>query len=114
VPTYPVALMDRVPFLAWPGPAGGPCQHNRHLELFVARPSSSKPAIADPACYRSGLAFSQIAPGDLDIAVIGQLAATNLALCDEFEPGPIYRHESSNPLAPLIFSVVTLMFIHAR
>jgi hypothetical protein len=33
--------------------------------------------------------FPQIASGDLDIAVGGQLAATNLPLGDQFEPGPM-------------------------
>jgi hypothetical protein len=33
--------------------------------------------------------LAQIAPGDLDIAIVSQLAAANLPLCDEFEPGPM-------------------------
>jgi hypothetical protein len=33
--------------------------------------------------------FTQIATGDLDIAVVGQLAATKFPLGDEFEPGPM-------------------------
>jgi hypothetical protein len=32
--------------------------------------------------------FPQIATGDLDIAVLGQLPAANLPLSGEFEPGP--------------------------
>ena len=31
--------------------------------------------------------LAQIAPGDFDIAVVGQLAATNLPFGDEFERG---------------------------
>lgn len=38
---------------------------------------------------RSGFPFSQIAPGDLDIAVIGQQLPANLPLGDEFQPGPM-------------------------
>jgi hypothetical protein len=33
--------------------------------------------------------FPQIATGDLDIPVVGQLPAANLPLGDEFEPGPV-------------------------
>ena len=36
-----------------------------------------------PRC--SGFAFTQIATGDLDIAVVGQLPAANLPLGDQFE-----------------------------
>jgi hypothetical protein len=36
-----------------------------------------------------GLASPQIASSDLDIAVVGQLAATNLPLGDEFQPGSV-------------------------
>ena len=35
---------------------------------------------------RSDLALPQISAGDLDIAVVSQLAATKLPLGDEFEP----------------------------
>jgi hypothetical protein len=31
----------------------------------------------------------QIATGDLDIPVVGQLPAANLPFGDEFEPGPV-------------------------
>jgi len=31
----------------------------------------------------------EISAGDLDVAVLGQLSAANLAFRDEFEPGPI-------------------------
>jgi len=31
--------------------------------------------------------FTQIATGDFDIAVVGQLPAANFPLSDEFEPG---------------------------
>jgi hypothetical protein len=37
----------------------------------------------------SGFAFRQIAPGDLDIPVIGQLPVPHLPLGDQFEPGPM-------------------------
>jgi hypothetical protein len=37
--------------------------------------------------WRSSLA--QIAPGDLDVAVIGQLAAVQLPFHDHLEPGPL-------------------------
>jgi hypothetical protein len=33
--------------------------------------------------------FPQIATGDFDIAVVGQLPAANLPLSDEFEPSPV-------------------------
>jgi hypothetical protein len=33
--------------------------------------------------------FPQVTTGDLDITVVGQLAATKLPLGDEFEPGPV-------------------------
>jgi len=40
--------------------------------------------------YRcSGFAFAQVATGNLDIAVIGQLPPPNLPLGNEFEPGPM-------------------------
>jgi hypothetical protein len=35
---------------------------------------------------RSDLALPQISAGDLDVAVVSQLAATKLSLGDEFEP----------------------------
>ena len=34
-------------------------------------------------------AFTQIAPGDLYIAVVGQLPPPKVPLGDEFEPGPV-------------------------
>jgi hypothetical protein len=37
----------------------------------------------------SGFAFAQVATGDLDIAVIGQLPTANLPLGDQFEPGSV-------------------------
>ena len=33
--------------------------------------------------------FPQIATGDLDIPIVGQLPAANLPFGDEFEPGPV-------------------------
>ncbi|MGC1890740.1 MAG: hypothetical protein WA709_32455 [Stellaceae bacterium] len=33
--------------------------------------------------------FPQIATGDFDIALVGQLPAANLPFRDEFEPGPV-------------------------
>jgi hypothetical protein len=33
--------------------------------------------------------FPQIATGDLDVAVLGQLPAANLPFGDEFEPGAV-------------------------
>jgi hypothetical protein len=38
---------------------------------------------------RPDLPFPQIATGDLDIPIVGQLLAANLPLGDEFEPGPV-------------------------
>jgi hypothetical protein len=38
---------------------------------------------------RPDFPFPQIATGDFDIAVVGQLPAANLPLGDEFEPGPV-------------------------
>ena len=40
-------------------------------------------------CPVGCLPFPQIAPGDFDIAVVGQMVATNLPLGDEFDPGPV-------------------------
>ena len=38
---------------------------------------------------RADFSFPQIAPGDLDIPIVGQLPAANLPLGNEFEPGPV-------------------------
>jgi hypothetical protein len=38
---------------------------------------------------RPDFPFPQIATGDLDIPIVGQLPAANLPLGDEFEPGPM-------------------------
>jgi len=35
------------------------------------------------------IAFAEVAPRDLDIAVIGQLTATDLPFSYQFEPGPV-------------------------
>ena len=40
-------------------------------------------------CWRSGISFTEISAGDLDVGVIGQLPATNLPLSDEFEPSSL-------------------------
>jgi len=62
----------------------------RHPDLLVVRLSSSKTAIADRAwIMRPAFPLPQIASRDLDIAVIGLLLPANLALGDEFEPGPM-------------------------
>jgi hypothetical protein len=37
----------------------------------------------------SGFAFTEIAAGDLDIAIVRKLAATKFPLGDQFEPGPM-------------------------
>ena len=37
----------------------------------------------------SGFAFPQIATGDLDVPIVGQLPAANFPLSDEFEPSPV-------------------------
>ena len=48
------------------------------------------PAIADGAWMtRLDRPFPQIATGDLDIPVVGQLPAANLPFGDEFEPRPV-------------------------
>jgi len=36
-----------------------------------------------------GFPFPQIAPGDLDISIVGQLSAANLPFGDQFEPSPM-------------------------
>ncbi len=47
-------------------------------------------AVTDGASIiRLGLSFPQIATGDLDILIVGQLPAANLPLSDEFEPGAV-------------------------
>ena len=38
---------------------------------------------------RPAFSFSQIATGDLDVAVVGQLPPPNLPLSYEFEPSPV-------------------------
>jgi len=38
---------------------------------------------------RPAFSFSQIATGDLDVAVVGQLPSPNLPLSYEFEPSPV-------------------------
>src|SRR6476646_7415451 len=38
---------------------------------------------------RMNFSFTQVATGDLDIAIVGQLPAANLPLGNEFEPGPV-------------------------
>jgi hypothetical protein len=38
---------------------------------------------------RPALSFPQIATGDLDIAVVGQLPSTDLPFGDQFEPRPV-------------------------
>src|SRR5215469_12699620 len=45
--------------------------------------------MTNPACRRWGCSLPQIATGDLDIAIVGQLPPSNLPLCDEFESGPV-------------------------
>jgi hypothetical protein len=35
------------------------------------------------------LPFTQIATGDLDVPIVGQLPAASLPFGDEFEPGPV-------------------------
>jgi hypothetical protein len=38
---------------------------------------------------RPDLSFTQVATGDLDVAIVGQLPAANLSLGDKFEPSPV-------------------------
>jgi hypothetical protein len=38
---------------------------------------------------RPDLSFTQIATGDLDIPIVGQLLPANFPLSDEFEPSPV-------------------------
>ena len=45
--------------------------------------------ITNPACCWWGCSLPQIATSDLDVAIVGQLPASNLPFCDEFEPGPV-------------------------
>ena len=57
---------------------------------LVVRVSPSGPAIADGAwIMRLDFPSPQIATGDLDIPVVGQLPAANLPLGDALEPGPV-------------------------
>jgi len=42
--------------------------------------------------------FPQIAPGDLDVAVLGQLPATQLPIDDKLEPGPLEVERLQAPL----------------
>jgi hypothetical protein len=68
------------------------------------------------------LAFTEIAAGDLDVAVLRKLTATHLPLGDQFEPGPMQivgfqatlrrrglvektlEHASRNPDDPFVFA----------
>jgi len=51
---------------------------------------SSDPAQLDPSAHRrSGVPLPHIAASDLDVAILGQLAAANLPLDDQFEPRPV-------------------------
>jgi hypothetical protein len=51
---------------------------------------------------------AEIAPGDLDVAVIGQLPPSSLALGNEFEPGPIQmvRFKAAVSRRPLIEEIL--------
>jgi hypothetical protein len=40
-------------------------------------------------CWRPNVSLAQIATGDLDVTVLGQLPATNLPLRDQFEAGSV-------------------------
>jgi hypothetical protein len=54
------------------------------------RLSRSSPTISDEALVmRPAFSFSQIATGDLDIAVVSQLPPTNFPFGDQFEPCPV-------------------------
>ena len=55
--------------------------------MLLAHIASGSTGDSRSGVMSAGLAFSQIPPGDLDIAVVGQLAATNLPFGDEFERG---------------------------
>jgi hypothetical protein len=72
------------------GKAGARCHGPRSAPLSLC-------GLRMHAGRRAELAVSQIAPGDLDVAVLGQLPATHLPLRDQFEPGPIeiIRFEAS-------------------
>jgi hypothetical protein len=50
----------------------------------------------------------QIAPGDLNIAVVGQLPPPYLSLGDEFEPGPVKMVGSQSALLTLLFDEATV------
>jgi hypothetical protein len=43
------------------------------------------------------IAFAEIAPGDLDIGVVGQLPAAHLALGDALKPGPLQLGDLEAP-----------------
>jgi len=51
--------------------------------------SSSRPLEITLTPGRAVLSFTQITPGDLDVAVFGQLAATHFPLRDQFKTGAV-------------------------
>ena len=59
-----------------------------HIAWFTERGWGTGP-VGRGRCRCSGFAFAQVATGNLDIAVIGQLPPPNLPLGNEFEPGPM-------------------------
>jgi len=76
-----------------PSPSGGTAILIRTAKRFsfrgeklVVLRSSSSPLERTLTRGRSVLSFTQITPGDLDVAVIGQLATTHLPLRYQFEP----------------------------
>ena len=56
---------------------------------LLSHPHHAFRPVSDGMHPRSGTSFVEISAGDLDVAVVGQLPATNLPLDDEFEPGPV-------------------------
>jgi hypothetical protein len=44
--------------------------------------------------------FAEIATGDLDVPIVGQLPAANFPLSDEFEPGSVQVVSFEAPFGP--------------
>jgi hypothetical protein len=66
-----------------PNPNG---QMPRHGDEVLGPCSSGSPLEGNLALGRSVLPLAEIAPRDLDVAIVGQLSATDLSLGDPFEP----------------------------
>ena len=61
----------------------------RAIPLTGAGPGCAASREAGQGELRFDAALPKVAPRDLDIEIVGQLAAAQLALGDQFQPGPL-------------------------